>query len=73
MNKYRDEDVIINKKIEINEKQLIQNENLGEVFNKNLNKYFDEKEDTSKYNEEYLFENDNQILQSFYKVFKNMN
>ena len=35
-----------------------------------MNKYFDEKEDTLKYDEDYLFENDNQSLQSFAKVFK---
>ena len=35
LNKYRDEDEIINKKIEINEKELIQNENLSKAFDKN--------------------------------------
>ena len=39
MNKYRDEDQIINEKIEINEQQLLQNENLSKTFDK----YFDKK------------------------------
>ena len=39
MNKYRDEDQNINEKIEINEQQLLQNENLSKVFDK----YFNEK------------------------------
>ena len=69
MNKYRDEDQVISKKIKINEQRILQNENLSKVFDKNLNKYFNEK-DISKYNEQYLFENDNQILQSFVDVFK---
>ena len=43
LNKYIDEDDIINKKIEIEEKQKIQKENLSKVFDKNLNKYFNEK------------------------------
>ena len=42
MNKYRDEDEIINKKIEIKEQQILQNENLSKTFDKNLNKYFNE-------------------------------
>ena len=71
LNKYRDEDEIINKKIEINEKQLIQNENLSKAFDKNLNRYFNEKEDVSKYNDEYSIENNNEILQLFIKVFDN--
>ena len=69
LNKYRDEDDDISKKIKIDEQQKIQNENLSKAFDKNLYKYFDEKEDTSKYNDEYSFENNNDILQSFIKVF----
>ena len=37
---------------------------MSKVFNKNLNKYFDEKEDTSKYNDEYSISNDYDILES---------
>ena len=51
LNKYRDEDDLINKKIEIMERQTLQNENLSKAFDKNLNKY--EKEDISKYNNIY--------------------
>ena len=49
LNKYRDEDDNINKKIEIDEKLNIQNENLSKKTDKNLNNYFKEKEDISKY------------------------
>ena len=70
MNKYREEDKIINKKIEINEKQSIQNENLSKAFDKNLNKYFDEKEDTSKYNDTYSLKNTNDVVNSFNKIFE---
>ena len=38
MNKYRDEDDIINKKIEINEQLILQNENLSKTFDKYFNK-----------------------------------
>ena len=41
LNKYRDEDDIINKKIEINEKLNKQNENLSKAIDKNLNKYLE--------------------------------
>ena len=71
LNKYRDEDDNINEKIEIDEQQKIQNENLSKTFDKNLSKFFEEKEDTSKYNDEYSFENNNDISQSFNKVFNN--
>ena len=73
MNKYRDEDQIINKKIEINEQQLLQNENLSKAFDKNLNKYFNEKEDTSKYNDTYSLKNNNDIINSFNKIFEDYN
>ena len=39
LNKYRDDDQNINEKIEINDQQTLQNENLDKVFNK----YFSEK------------------------------
>ena len=73
MNKYRDEDEIINKKIEINERQLMQNENLSKAFDKNLDKYFDEKEDTSKYNDTNSLKNTNDIVNSFNKIFEDYN
>ena len=49
LNKYRDEDNNINEKIEIDEKLNIQNENLSKAIDKNLNKYLEKKQDTSKY------------------------
>ena len=69
MNKYRDEDQIINKKIEINEQQLLQNENLSKAFDK----YFNEKEDTSKYNDTYSLKNNSDIINSFNKIFEDYN
>ena len=42
INKYRDNDENINKKI-LQEEFTKQNKNLSEMFNKNLNKYFNEK------------------------------
>ena len=65
MNKYRDEDDIINKKIEINEQQLLQNENLSKTFNK----YFNEKEDDSRYDQDYPMNNMNDIVSSLNKIF----
>ena len=41
LNKYRDEDQIINKKIEIDEKLDKQNENLSKAIDKNLSKYLE--------------------------------
>ena len=75
MNKYnfRDEDQIINENIEINEQQLLQNENLSKTFDKNLNKYFNEKEDTSKYNDTYSLKNNIDIINSFNKIFEDYN
>ena len=68
MNKYRD-DANINKSIEIDEKINKQNENLLKEIDKNLNKYLIEKPDISKYKDQYTFKNDNDILNSFNKIF----
>ena len=65
MNKYRDEDPIINKNIEIDEKINKQNENLV----KEIDKYLIEKPDISKYKDQYTFKNNNDILNSFIKIF----
>ena len=69
MNKYRDEDDIINKKIEINEQQILQNENLDKVFNK----YFSEKEDVTIYSQNYPMNNINDIVMSLNKIFNKYN
>ena len=68
LNKYRD-DVNINKNIEIDEKINKQNENLVKEIDKNLNKYLIEKPDISKYKDQYTFKNNNDILNSFIKIF----
>ena len=68
LNKYRD-DANINKNIEINENLNKQNENLVKEIDKNLNKYLIEKPDISKYKDQYTFKNDNDILNSFNKIF----
>ena len=68
MNKYRDDDNI-NKNIEIDEKINKQNLNLVKEIDKNLNKYLIEKPDISKYKDQYTFKNDNDILNSFNKIF----
>ena len=68
LNKYRD-DVNINKNIEIDEKLNKQNLNLVKEIDKNLNKYLIEKPDISKYKDQYTFKNDNDILNSFNKIF----
>ena len=47
LNKYRDEDNKINEKILIDEEINKENKNLSEMFDKNLNKYFNEKNDVS--------------------------
>ena len=65
MNKYRDEDQNINEKIEINEQQLLQNENLSKVFDK----YFNEKEDVTIYSQDYPMNNMNDIVMSLNKIF----
>ena len=69
MNKYRDEDQNINEKIEINEQQLLQNENLSKVFDK----YFNEKEDDTIYKQDYPMDNMNDIVMSLNKVFDKYN
>ena len=68
LNKYRD-DVNINKNIEIDEKINKQNENLVKEIDKNLNKYLIEKPDISKYKDQYTFKDNNDILNSFIKIF----
>ena len=47
LNKYRDTDNKINEKILIDEEINKQNKNLSEIFDKNLNKYFNEKNDVA--------------------------
>ena len=69
LDKYRDDDSIINKNIEIDEKINKQNENLVKEIDKNLNKYLIEKPDISKYKDQYTFKNNNDILNSFIKIF----
>ena len=69
MNKYRDEDQIINEKIEINEQQLLQNENLSKVFDK----YFNKKEDVTIYSQDYPMNNMNNIVMSLNKIFNKYN
>ena len=68
LNKYRDDDNI-NKNIEINEKINKQNENLVKEIDKNLNKYLIEKPDISKYKDQYTFKDNDDILNSFIKIF----
>ena len=68
LNKYRD-DPIINENIEIDEKINKQNENLVKEIDKNLNKYLIEKPDISKYKDQYIFKDNNDILNSFIKIF----
>ena len=69
MNKYRDEDQNINEKIEINEQQLLQNENLSKTFDK----YFNKKEDVTIYSQDYPMNNMNNIVMSLNKVFEKYN
>ena len=69
MNKYRDEDQNINEKIEINEQQLLQNENLSKVFDK----YFNKKEDVTIYSQDYPMNNMNDIVMSLNKIFNKYN
>ena len=69
MNKCRDEDDIINKKIEINEQQILQNENLSKTFDK----YFNKKEDVTIYSQDYPMNNMNNIVMSLNKVFDKYN
>ena len=72
LNKYRD-DYNINKKIEIDNQINKQNENLSKTIDRNLNKYLEEKEDTSKYKDLYTFNHDDDILNSFNKIFNEYN
>ena len=69
LNKYRDDDDNINRKIIVDEKLDKQNENLVKEIDKNLNKYLIEKPDISKYKDQYTFKNDSDILNSFNKIF----
>ena len=68
LNRYRDDDNI-NKKMIIDEKINKQNENLVKEIDKNLNKYLIEKPDISKYKDQYTFKDNNDILNSFNKIF----
>ena len=69
LNKYKDDDPIINKNIEIDEKLNKQNLSLVKQIDKNLNKYLIEKPDISKYKDQYTFKDNNDILNSFIKIF----
>ena len=69
LNKYRDDDDNINKKIIIDENLNKQNENLVKEIDKNLNKYLIEKTDISKYKDQYTFKDNKDILNSFNKIF----
>ena len=62
LNKYRDDDDNINKKIIIDENLSKQNENLVKEIDKNLNKYLIEKPDITKYKDQYSFRDNNDIL-----------
>ena len=69
LNKYKDEDPIINKKIEIDEIVNKQNENLSKAIDKNRNKYLNQKSDITKYKDQYTFKNDVDISNTFIKIF----
>ena len=69
LDKYRNEDAIINKNIEIDENLNKQNQNLAKAIDKNLIKYLNEKSDISKYKDLYTFKDNNDILKSFIKIF----
>ena len=69
LNKYRDDDDVINKKIIIDEKLDKQNENLVKEIDKNLNKYLIEEPNISRYKDQYTFKDNNDILKSFIKIF----
>ena len=69
LNKYRDDDLIINKKIEFDEKLNKQNENLSKVIDEHLGKYLNVKADISKYKNRYTFKDKYDILNSFNKIF----
>ena len=99
LNKYRDDDDSVNQKILYDEEINKQNKDLSEIFDKNLNKYFNEKNDVSvgnilnindstdlievdkhenenllkdvfKIDNDFKFITDDDILNSFDKVFK---
>ena len=69
LNKYRDDDPIINKNIEIDGNLNKQNKNLVKEIDKKLNKYLIDKPDISKYKDQYTFKDNNDILNSFIKIF----
>ena len=69
LNKYRNEDPIINKNIEIDENLNKQNLNLVKEIDKNLNKYLIEKPNISKFKDQYTFKDNDDILKSFIKIF----
>ena len=71
LKKYRDDDYNINKKIEIDEKLNKQNVNLAKEIDKSLNKYLEVKPDISKYKDQYTFNDNRDILNSFKPIFKN--
>ena len=104
INKYRDTDDKINQKILYDEEINNQNKNLSEMFDKNLNKYFNEKnkvpfvvdmlnidnnskdlikvdkdedknllKDVFEIEDQYKFIKDEDIIDSFQKVFKDYN
>ena len=99
LNKYRDTDDQINQKILHDEEINKQNQNLSEMFDKNLNKYFNEKnkiqsdvdmlnlgdnstdliedknllKDVFEIEDKYKFIKDEDIIDSFQKVFKDYN
>ena len=69
LNKDKDGDPLINKKIEFDEKLNKQNENLSKAIDENLSKYFYVKPDISKYKDRYTFKDKYDILNSFNKIF----
>ena len=69
LNRYRDDDEIIDKKIEIDEKINKQHQNLAKEIDKNLDKYLIEKPDISEYKVQYTFKDKYDILNSFDKIF----
>ena len=56
-------------KIEVDEKLNKQNQNLVKEIDRNLNKYLNVKTDILKYKDQYTFKNNNDILNSFIKIF----
>ena len=84
LNRYRNEDDI-DMKIKNIEEEKVKNEQLSNIFDKNLNKYFHKIEDKEKNtdvieentdiieDEEYTFHNNQEIMKSFDNVFKKYN